>query len=94
MREPADTIITNANVFTSDQANLHAEAVAVRGNRIVYVGDNSGVGEYRSDHTRVIDGQGRTLTAGFIDTHVHLLSGAIWMGHAELREVRTKEQLK
>ena len=94
MRETADIIITNANVFTSDQANPHAEAVAIQGNRIVYVGDNNGAEEYHGEQTHVIDGQGRTLTAGFIDTHVHLLSGAIWMGHAELREVRTREQLK
>jgi predicted amidohydrolase YtcJ len=41
-----------------------------------------------------MDGQGHTLTAGFIDTHVHLLSGAIWMGTAQLQEIRTKEDLK
>ena len=94
MRQPADIIITNAKVFTGDQANPYAEAVVLKGNRIIYVGDNSGAEEYRSEQTRIIDGQRRTLTAGFIDTHVHLLSGAIWMGHAELREIRTKEQLK
>ena len=94
MTRPADIIIKNAKIFTSDQANPHAEAVAVKGNRIVYVGANSGVEEYRGDHTGVINGQGRTLTAGFIDTHVHLLSGALWMGHAELREVKNREDLK
>ena len=46
MRQPADIIITNAKVFTSDQANPHAEAVAVKGNRIVYVGDNTGAEDY------------------------------------------------
>ena len=94
MSQTANIIITNAKVFTSDETNPHAEAVAIRGNRIVYVGANTGVEEYRGDQTRVIDGLGRTLTAGFIDTHVHLLSGAIWMGHAELREVKNKEDLK
>src|SRR5574339_570408 len=90
----ADVVIRNARIFTSDESNPHAEAVAVRGNRIIYVGTNEGVGAYRDKSTRVIDGQGHTLTPGFIDTHVHLLWGSIWMGSAQLQEVRTKEDLK
>jgi len=92
--QPADIIITHTKVFTSDESNPRAEAVAVKGNRIVYVGSNDGAEKFRGEKTRVIDGQGHTLTAGFIDSHVHLLSGAMWMGHAELREVRTRDQLK
>ena len=93
MSQPAGIIITNAKVFTSDESNPHAEAVAIKGNRIIYVGTNAGVESFKTESTRVIDGQGRTLTPGFIDTHVHLLWGSIWMGNAELREVRTKEEL-
>src|SRR5215213_8822592 len=90
----ADVIIANAKVFTSDESRPHAEAVAVKGNRIIYVGTNAGAESYRTESTHVIDGQGRTLTAGFIDTHVHLLWGSIWMGRAQLQEVRTKEDLQ
>ena len=90
----ADVIITNARVFTSDESNPLAEAVAVRGNRIIYVGPNEGVHAFRDHSTRLIDGQAHTLTAGFIDAHVHLLGGSIWMGTAQLREVRTKDDLK
>ena len=90
----ADVIITNARIFTSDESNPHAEALAVRGNRIVYVGTNAGAESYNTKSTRLINGQGRTLTAGFIDSHVHLLWGAIWMGSAQLQNVRTKEGLK
>src|SRR5215204_1972835 len=92
--QPADIIITNAKVFTSDESNSRAEAVAVKGNRIIYVGNNAGVQAFKDESTRVIDGQGRTLTPGFIDTHVHLLWGSIWMGNAQLQEVRTKEDLE
>lgn len=94
MPQPADMIITNAKIFTSNDSNPHAEAVAVKGNRIVYVGDNAGAEAFKGGSTRVIDGQGHTLTPGFIDTHVHLFWGAIWMGNAQLREVSTKEDLK
>jgi predicted amidohydrolase YtcJ len=90
----ADVIIENAKIFTSDESNPYAQAVAVKRNRIVYVGTNEGVEAFKDQSTRVIDGQGHTLTAGFIDTHVHLLWGSIWMGSAQLQEVRTKEDLK
>jgi predicted amidohydrolase YtcJ len=90
----AEVIIRSAKVFTSDESNPYAEAVAVKGNRIVYVGTNEGVESFKDKSTRVIDGQGHTLTPGFIDTHVHLLWGAIWMSSAQLQEVRTKEDLK
>jgi predicted amidohydrolase YtcJ len=90
----ADTIIVNARVFTSDPAAPDAEAVAVRGNRIVYVGTSQGAEAYIDKSTRVIDGRGHTLIPGFIDSHVHLLSGAIWMGNAQLPDVKTKDELK
>ena len=90
----ADVIITNAKIFTSDESNPRAEAVAVKDNRIIYVGTNGGVESFKDNSTRVIDGQGHTLTSGFIDTHVHLLWGSIWMGSAQLQEIRTKEDLK
>lgn len=89
----ADVMIMNANVFTSDANYPHAEAVAIKGNRIVYVGANQGAELFKENSTRVIDAQGRTLTPGFIDSHVHLLWGAVWMGNAQLQDARTKEDL-
>jgi predicted amidohydrolase YtcJ len=94
MTQTANLIITNARVFTSDESKPRAEAVAIRGNRIVYVGDNAGAESFRNEKTRVIDGKSRTLTPGFIDTHVHLLWGSIWMGNAQLQDVRKKDDLK
>jgi len=70
----ASVIITNARIFTSDESNPRAEAVAIKGNRIVYVGSNEGVKSFTDARTRVIDGQNHTLTPGFIDSHAHLPS--------------------
>jgi len=95
MQNPrADIVITSARIFTADDSNPYAEAVAVRGNRIVYVGNNAGAETFCDGDTRVIDGQGHTLTPGFIDTHIHLLSGATWMGYAELRQAQGQEDVK
>ena len=94
MTDKAGIIIMNARIFTSDEANPRAEAIAIKGNRIVYVGTNAEAEAFKDASTRIIDAQGHTLTPGFIDTHVHLLWGSIWMGNAQLQEVRTKEDLK
>ena len=94
MSPHADVIFTNTKAFTSDESNPGAEAVAVKGNRIVFVGSNSQVETWRGPETRVIDGGGKTLLPGFIDSHFHLLWGCIWLGTAQLREVKTKEDLK
>jgi len=90
----ADVIVTNAKVFTADEHNPTAEALAVHGNRIVYVGDMTGVEKMQSANSRFLDGQGKTLMPGFIDSHFHLLWGAVEMANAQLYEIHTREELK
>lgn len=94
MTSKAELIITNARIFTSDESNPHAEAVAIKRNRIIYVGTNEGAQEFKDAATRVVDGQGRTVTAGFIDSHFHLLWGAISMGGAQLYDAKDVNDVK
>ncbi|MEJ5223856.1 MAG: amidohydrolase [Anaerolineales bacterium] len=94
MSTKADVAIINARVFTSDPANPWAEAVAIKGNRILYVGSDDGARDFIDSGTRVIDGAGRTLTAGFIDSHFHLLWGAISMGGAQLYDARNLDDVR
>jgi len=94
MKSLADLIVTNANVFTGDETNPYAEAIAISGNRIIYVGAQDDVGRWRGISTRVVDAQGGTLTPGFIDSHFHLLWGAIWLGVAQLQEVKILYNLR
>ena len=93
MSPHADIMITHARCFTADPANPHAEAVAVRGNRIVFVGSDVDGAAWRGPGTRVIDAQGCTLMPGFVDSHFHLLLGSIGLGDAQLGEVRSYEAL-
>jgi len=69
--EAADYIFKNAKVYTLNSANPWAEAIGVRGNKIVYVGANSGLDELVSKDTKVIDLKGKMVLPGFIDTHAH-----------------------
>jgi hypothetical protein len=94
MPESAELLVTNARVFTSDLLNPFAEAVAVRGNRLLFVGSNADAQGYHGPGTRVVDGQQCTLMPGFIDSHFHLLWGAIGLGSAQLDPARTLEDVR
>jgi predicted amidohydrolase YtcJ len=71
--EVADLVLKNAVVHTVDPKHPRAQAVAVRGNRIVAVGSNADVLRFVGPATRVLDLAGRTLVPGFDDAHAHLL---------------------
>ncbi len=70
--EPATLILTNAVIHTVDPNRPKAEAVAIRGDRIVFVGSERGAMLHRGRGTRVIDLEGLTVVPGFIDAHAHL----------------------
>jgi predicted amidohydrolase YtcJ len=77
---PADLILTNGKIVTVDERFQLAQAVAVRGDRIVAVGTTQDVGRLAGPNTRRIDLRGRTVLPGLIDNHMHLLRyGTTWM---------------
>ena len=69
--QSADTVFTNGKVYTVDAERSWAEAVAIDGGRIVFVGDSQGAEDYIDSDTRVVDLDGRMLLPGFHDSHVH-----------------------
>jgi len=80
--QPADLLVTNARVHTSDAAHPEAQAFAVRGDRVVFVGSTREALALRGPSTRVLDLGGLTVINGITDAHAHLLG----LG-AALREV-------
>ena len=72
--QEADMILQNGVIWTVDDDNPRAEAVASLGDRIIYVGSNAGVGKYRGSDTRVVDLGGKLVIPGFNDNHVHFES--------------------
>lgn len=79
--QEADLILTNARVWTGEQDQPWAQAVAVRGERILAVGSAAEIERHRTSHTRVVDAGGRLVTPGFIDNHTHFnQAGALLLG--------------
>lgn len=73
----ADIVFKNGQVITVDPNNRIAEAVAIKDNKILKVGDNRQVGLYIDNQTEVIDLNGNSLLPGFIDAHLHLIAHAL-----------------
>lgn len=73
-----DVVFHNGFVLTMEKAQPRAEALAIRGDRILAVGDNESVLALRNRTTRVVDLGGRTVMPGFIDSHAHWF-GDGWM---------------
>ena len=85
----ADLIVRNAVIWTGDSTQPRAQALAVRGERLIAVGSNAQVDAHRSARTRILDAGGRFMTPGFIDDHTHFgQAGALLIG-ANLLDVHT-----
>jgi len=70
-QSPADLILMNGKIITMDTEIPEAEAVAVKGDRIVAVGTTKKINGYRAEATRVIDLEGKLAIPGFIESHGH-----------------------
>jgi len=72
---PADLVVRHANIHTMDEKNPRATALAVKGDKILWIGDDKDAEQYVADKTRVVDAGGRLLLPGFIDSHFHVSLG-------------------
>lgn len=80
--QDADLILLNGKIVTVDDRFSIAQALAIRGQRIVAVGTNADVEKLKGAVTRTMDLAGRTVIPGLIDNHAHWIRAA---EHDELR---------
>ena len=77
--EDADLLLTNGNVYTVTEKQPKAQAVAVKTNRIVFVGSNEDAKKFHA--AKIVDLHGRTIVPGFTDSHCHIFG----IGEREMR---------
>ena len=72
----ADLILHNANILTLDPQRPRAQLVAIKGEKIIWVGNNDARKDFEGRKTQKIDCHGKTLITGFNDAHCHILAFA------------------
>lgn len=94
--EPADIIVIHGRVYTENPVQPWAQAVAIRGSKIVAVGDDPVIERRRGMGTKVINAGGKLVLPGFVDCHIHFMEGSAklsWLnleGSKNLAEIRYK----
>jgi predicted amidohydrolase YtcJ len=93
-QQPApDVVLSNGKIITVDERFTIAQAVAIKGDRIVAVGSNQDVSRLAGPNTRRIDLAGRAVTPGLIDNHMHLLrGGTTWQWEVRWDGVGSRKQ--
>jgi predicted amidohydrolase YtcJ len=70
--EDVDLIFVNGNIYTVNERQPHVEAIAVKKDRIAFVGSTEDAKKLTSDKTRIVDLRGRTVVPGMTDSHCHI----------------------
>jgi len=71
---PADLLLTHGNIVTVNDDQPTAQALAIRGDRIIAVGTNEQILRHRGPATHTIDLKGKLAIPGFIESHAHFVS--------------------
>jgi len=87
-----ELVVVNARIRTMDARGSVAEALAVSGGRIAFVGASKDARALAGPGTRLVDAGGRLVLPGFNDAHVHFLSGGFQLSSVDLRDAGSKEE--
>ncbi|MDH7604301.1 MAG: amidohydrolase [Melioribacter sp.] len=93
MNNAADLVLLNGNVVTMDDSNMYAEAVAIKGNKILSVGSAEEVEKLIGDSTEVIDLDGKFVMPGFIESHAHLIGLGESLVNIDLKNARNWDDI-
>ncbi|MCX7974808.1 MAG: amidohydrolase [Candidatus Aminicenantes bacterium] len=90
----AELVITDAKIYTVNPDQPWAEAVAIKGEWIIFVGSDEQVKKYIGPKTKVIEAGGRLGLPGLQDSHVHFLSGSLNLNRVDLAGTRTVDEIQ
>jgi len=90
----ADTLVVNARIYTVNSQQPWAEAVAIRGDKIVAVGRTNELNAYRGASTKLIDAGGRLVLPGFVDCHIHFMDGSLGLTQVDLNDAKTIPEIQ
>ena len=88
-QQPADIILIIPS-YTMNEDQSWAEAVVIKNNKIIFVGNKKEALLFKNSLTRLIKNPNGMVLPGFIDSHVHLLWGGIEMSECQLNDLETE----
>lgn len=83
----ADLILYSDAIFDSVQDQPFAGGIAIKGNKILAVGERSAIEQYKDSGTEVKELGDKLIMPGFVDSHGHYTSGASYMGEVALHDM-------
>src|SRR6476469_241450 len=91
---PIDLIIHNARVYAADDLGTVADAVAIRGNKILKIGGERAIMRARQPQTTIVDAHGAAVLPGFDDAHVSLIAGGLANDGVRLRGAANSDDIR
>lgn len=91
-KEFPELIFHNATVWTSDPVNKEVDAFAIKEGRFIAIGTDDEILQLKGPNTQVIDARDHFITPGFIDCHVHFMSGGYNLSSVQLRDASSREE--
>lgn len=85
-------VILNSKIWTGNNEHQWAEALAVEKDKIIAVGANKEISKLIDQDTHVIHADGKFVAPGFIDSHVHFLTGGFHLASVQLRDASSPEE--
>src|ERR1700688_445135 len=93
-RNTADMVVLHGRIYTLDSKQPWAQAVAIRADKIVAVGDDATIGKFRGPDTKVIDAAGQLVLPGFVDCHIHFMDGSLSLGRVNLEGAKDVAEIQ
>ncbi len=86
-----DLAVVNARVWTGDPRRPWADGIACAGARLSAVGSSAEVRKLAGSSARVVDARGGMIVPGFIDAHIHFITGGFGLSSVQLRGATTRD---
>lgn len=90
----ASLLLINGIIYTVDKKRSVASAMAIKDDKIVFVGDDKDANKYIGEQTNCIDLQGRLVLPGFIDSHNHALDGTFELFEVMLHSLKSVQEYR
>src|SRR6202140_1379317 len=93
-KNAADMVVIHGRIYTLDSRQPWAQALAIRADKIVAVGEDATIGKFRGSDTKVIDAAGQLVLPGFVDCHIQFMDGSLSLDRVNLEGAKDVAEIQ